>query len=81
MQTAKSFRADLDETVQLHFAPVTAIVREFRRALSRQTATGAADIDERTRRLREREAEFLKTMRAIERTIAERRKDLERGAS
>ncbi|HWA91790.1 MAG TPA: hypothetical protein VG889_17260 [Rhizomicrobium sp.] len=32
---AKTFRDDLEEVVRLYFAPVMAVVREFRRAVAR----------------------------------------------
>jgi hypothetical protein len=39
MQLAKSFLADLDEVVRLYFTPVTAIIREFKKAVAPQGVT------------------------------------------
>lgn len=38
MQIAKSFAADLGEVIRLYFTPVTAIIREFKKAVAPQDA-------------------------------------------
>ncbi len=41
MQLAKSFVADLGEVVRLYFTPVTAIVREFKKAVAERSDVSA----------------------------------------
>lgn len=74
----KSFRDDLGETVRLYFAPVTAVVREFRNAVERRGIT--SDIEDRAERLRQRERALVHRMRLFEETIAEQRRGLERSS-
>jgi hypothetical protein len=74
---SRSLRDDLEETVRLYFAPVTAVVREFRRAIGRR---GASDLDDRAASLRQRERALARRMRRLEQAIAEQRRGLERSS-